>query len=163
MGAVPRGVSELEFVPLPSVPEEELVALMSHPRVAAYLPLLSGGFTLEACRAFVHAKQTMWREHGYGPWAFRVGGELAGWGGLQPEQGDADFALVLHPRFWGRGREIFRRVLADAFGPMGLESITALLPPARPNIRAITRLGFTPDGEVTVGAQPFLRFRLSRP
>ena len=94
-------MSELEFVPLASVPEEELVALMSHPRVAAYLPLLSGGFTLEACRAFVHAKQTMWLEHGYGPWAFRVDGELAGWGGLPEHPGH--HAAGLHPRRRGDG------------------------------------------------------------
>ena len=43
----------------------------------------------------------MWDEHGYGPWAFIINGEFAGWGGLQPEQGEADFALVLHPDFWG--------------------------------------------------------------
>lgn len=156
-------IDDIALLHLDEVSQDQLVKLMNHPRVGQHLPLLAGGFTAERCRAFVHAKAQIWREHGYGPWAFVVGGELAGWGGLQPENGDADFALVLHPKFWGLGRRIFERIRDDTFGRMGLDSLTILLPPSRPNSRAVTRLGFVADGEVDVGGELFLRFRLHRP
>jgi len=81
-------------------------------------------------------------------------------GGLQHEKDDADFALILHPDFWGWGREIFNTTTKEAFEDMKLPSITALLPPNRTNARAIKRLGFTEDGIVQVKNHPFKRYRL---
>ena len=154
--AVPR----IDFVPLQDIAEEDLIALMNEPAVGRLLPLLGDGFSAEDCRAFLAAKQALWDEHGYGPWAFLIDGAFAGWGGLQPEQGEADFAMVLHPRFWGWGRQIFALVKARAFGEMGLASITALLPPTRTNANAIKRFGFVEDGSVDVDGERFRRFRL---
>lgn len=156
-------LDDLAFVRLAEIDENQILDLMNNAAVAPHMPLLEGGFTPEACRAFLAAKQRLWDAHGYGPWAFVIGGEFAGWGGLQPEQGDADFALVLHPRFWGWGRKIFTRIRDQAFGEMALGSITALLPPDRPNAKALTRLGFVEDGERTLDGARFLRFRLSKP
>ena len=78
------------------------------------------------------------------------------------QHGDADFALVLHPKFWGWGRQIFDRVKYQAFNEMKLDSITILLPPSRPNSRAVTRLGFLEDGELTVSGEMFKRYRLTK-
>lgn len=154
---------DLDFVPLSEIPPAQIVELMNDPAVGRLLPLLGTGFSEADCRAFLAAKQAMWTDHGFGPWAFRVDGGFAGWGGLQPEQGEADFALVLSPRYWGCGRRIFNTVRDRAFGAMGLNSITALLPPIRPNAKAIKRLGFVEDGTVDVEGVPFLRFRLKAP
>jgi hypothetical protein len=155
-------MNDLKFVPLSGIEEEQIITLMNNEIVGRQLPLLAGGFSSEACRAFLEAKQRLWDEHGYGPWAFLIDGEFAGWGGLQPENGDADFALVLHPKFWGWGRRIFNRIRDQAFGEMGLDSITILLPPSRPNSKAVARLGFAEDGELTIDGALFTRFRLSR-
>lgn len=150
----------IQFVPLNSVREEEIIALMNEERVGRLLPLLVGEFTAEDCRAFIAAKQALWDTHGYGPWAFVINGKFAGWGGLQAEAGDADFALILHPQFWGWGRKIYQRIVADAFERMQLDSITILFPPTRTNARAIERLGFVADGEVIVDDETFHRYRL---
>jgi hypothetical protein len=91
-----------------------------------------------------------------------VDGRFAGWGGLQPEDGEADLALVLHPHFWGIGRALAGEILRRAFGQMGFESVTVLFPPTRTRIRAILRLGFHPDGEVAIAGERFLRYRLTR-
>lgn len=152
----------IQFVHLSEVEESDLVDLMNHEKVRAYLPLLSGGFTAAHCRAFREAKRRLWDEHGYGPWGILIHGSFAGWGGLQPEHGDADFALVLHPDYWGWGRRIFNRVRDLAFSEMDLESITILLPPNRPNSGAVARLGFNQDGETYVDGECFTRFRLVR-
>ncbi|WP_205032083.1 GNAT family N-acetyltransferase [Hwanghaeella grinnelliae] len=155
-------MARIGFAPLQDIAEEDLIALMNEPAVGHFLPLLGDGFTAADCRAFLVAKQALWDAHGYGPWAFLIDGDFAGWGGLQPEQGDADFAMVLHPRFWGWGRRIFTLIKVRAFGEMGLTSITALLPPARTNANAIKRLGFVEDGSVHVDGERFRRFRLCR-
>jgi GNAT superfamily N-acetyltransferase len=154
---------DLQLRRLGEVDPADLVELMNHPRVRRHMPLADGPFGAAECAAFVTAKEELWREHGYGPWAFVIDGEFAGWGGLQPEDGDADLALVLHPRFWGHGRAVYERVLDEAFGPLGFDSVTVLLPPTRGGAHGVRRLGFHPDGETDIAGRRFLRYRLSAP
>ncbi|MBL1404356.1 MAG: hypothetical protein COC00_000090, partial [Rhizobiales bacterium] len=91
----------LSFVHLSDIEENQIIELMNNQKVGEQLPLLSNSFSVENCRDFLKEKQKIWDTHGYGPWAFLINGKFAGWGGLQPEHGDADFALVLHPKYWG--------------------------------------------------------------
>ena len=100
-------MEEIRFVHLSEVNQQQIIDLMNNEMVGKQLPLLANGFSTANCRAFLNAKKQLWDQHGYGPWAFLIKDEFAGWGGLQTENGDADFALVLHPRFWGWGRRIF--------------------------------------------------------
>lgn len=150
----------IEYRRLTEVSIPDLVELFNHPDVRRHLPLARDAFTPETCERFVAAKERLWAEHGYGPWAFYVDGAFAGWGGLQPEGGDADFGLVLHPRHWGLGPALCREILRRAFEDMGFESVIILLPPTRKRVRALFRLGFRRDGETEVGGERFLRYRL---
>lgn len=152
----------LKFVALSEVAVADIMDLMNNPQVGAHLPLLTGHFSQDDCQKFLVAKQQLWDAYGFGPWAFLIDGAFAGWGGLQPEAGEADFALVLHPKFWGWGLKIFKRVKEEAFGPMQLGSITILLPPERKNAKAVTRMGFVEEGELTINGAVFRKFRLSR-
>ncbi|GAA2396461.1 GNAT family N-acetyltransferase [Dactylosporangium salmoneum] len=152
----------LSLVRLTEVDPAHLIELMNDPRVRRHMPLAAGCFGGEDCAAWVAAKEAMWRDHGYGPWALLVDGVFAGWGGPQPEGNDADLALVLRPVFWGHGRAIAERLLAEAFGPLGFDEVTVLLPPSR-GTAAVRRFGFRPDGAVEVAGRTFLRFRLSSP
>ena len=106
-----------------------------HPLVRRLMPLTQDDFSEADARHFVAGKERLWAEHGYGPWAFFVGGRFAGWGGLQPEAGDADLGLVLHPDFWGWGKRIYDETLRRAPG-LGVTSITMLLPPSRARVRS---------------------------
>jgi len=124
------------------------------------MPLLGDTFGEADCDAFIAGKETLWTEHGYGPWAISVDDHFVGWGGLQPEEGDADLALVLHPNSWGMGKPIYDEIIERAFGEMGFESITVLLPPTRVRVKGLQRLGFEPDGEVDYLGERFLRYRL---
>lgn len=73
---------------------------MNDPLVRRQLPLAPEHFSEIDCEAFIAAKEQLWDEYGYGPWAIVVDGQFAGWGGLQPEGGEADLVLVLHPDYW---------------------------------------------------------------
>lgn len=151
------------FRRLTEVETADIVELMNQPVLRHFMPLLGESFSDSDCAAFVAAKESLWHEHGYGPWGFYVDGQFAGWGGLQFENGEPDLALVLHPRFWGMGRQFFDEIIGRAFGEMGFETVTALLPPSRMRVRGLLRLGFYVDGELAIEGERFVRFRLDSP
>ena len=153
----------IEFKRLSDVNKADLIDLMNDPLVRRQMPLTNDNFSEADCDGFVAAKERLWVEHGYGPWAFVVDGRFVGWGGLQPEHGDVDLAMVLHPRAWGMGKRIYEEIIRRAFGEMGFESVTILFPPSRIRIKGILRLGFQPDGEVEIGGERFIRYRLHKP
>ena len=153
----------LEFKRLSEVDRSEYVALFAHPLVRRHMPLSDDHFDDAACAEWIEGKESMWKEYGFGPWAFLVDGKFAGWGGLQPENGEADLGLVLHPDYWGMGKVIYDEILRRAFGEMGFKSVTILLPPTRTRLKAIYRLGFVADGELELQGERFLRYRLMAP
>lgn len=153
----------LEFKRMSEIDRAEYIALNTNPLVMKQMPLSSSDFDDEACKAWIEGKEKIWEEHGYGPWAFVIDGRFVGWGGLQPEEGDADLGLVLHPDYWGYGKVIYEEIIRRAFGEMGLDSVTILFPPTRTRIKGIFRLGFQPDGEVDVAGERFIRYRLHAP
>lgn len=117
---------KIELKRLTDINTSDLIELMNQPLLQRHMPLLGDSFGEEECITFVDAKGKLWDEHGYGPWAFVVDGELAGWGGLQPEDGDAGIGLVIHPRFWGIGPELCKRIIRIGFEDMQLESLTMI-------------------------------------
>lgn len=150
----------LEFKRLTAVDSQDIIALNNHPEVLRQMPLGSPNFDEAKAKEWVRQKEIQWDEHGYGPWAFFIDDEFAGWGGLQNEDGDADLAMVLHPRFWGSGKAIYEEIVKRAFTSMGQKSITILLPFSRTRLKGIARLGFQADGEVEFDGVRFQRFRL---
>ena len=144
---------------LTAVAPDALIGLMNDPAVRRHLPLARGVFDSAACERFVAAKEAIWAEHGYGPYGFLCDGELVGWGGLQPEEGDVDLGLVLQPQFWGSGPALYQHFLTEAFDRLRVPSVTVLLPPSRVRVSGLRRLGFVADGETLVGGERFLRFR----
>ena len=143
------------------IPAGEWLRLLTDPEVHRHMPLAGDGWTEASAAEWAAGKDAHWAENGYGPWALKVGGAFAGWGGFQKEGDDADFGLVLLPEYWGHGMAIGAELLRRGW-EMGLESVTFLLPPSR-RMKGLGRLGFVPDGEVDYDGHRFLRFRMSRP
>ncbi|MEQ6117983.1 GNAT family N-acetyltransferase [Reichenbachiella sp. MALMAid0571] len=150
----------LEFKRLSEVNKTSIIELMNNPLVRRQMPLLTNQFNESICDQFIKAKEKLWVEYGYGPWAFIVNSNFAGWGGLQPEKGEADLAIVLHPNYWGIGKVIYDKIMKKAFGEMGLKSVTVLFPPSRTRINGLIRLGFKMDDELEIGNTRFIRFRI---
>ncbi|MEZ4379545.1 MAG: GNAT family protein [Gemmatimonadales bacterium] len=148
---------------LTHVDPADLIALMNDSRVRRHLALARGAFGPAECADFVAGKERLWVEHGFGPWAFRVDGVFAGWGGLQPEGADMDLGLVLRPEFWGLGRPLAAHFVALAFGELAAASVVVLLPPSRVRVSGIARLGFRRDGDLKLGGVCFHRYRLAAP
>lgn len=154
---------DIQFVQLSEVEKNEMLTLMNHPLVQRQMPLLAGGFSEKQYQAFLTAKEQIWVEYGYGPWAFLVDGQFVGWGGLQPENGEADLALVLHLDYWGIGKILYRKIIQRAFDEMGLPSVTVLFPPTRTRVQGLLRLGFKKEGVRIIGGEQFVCFRLEKP
>jgi RimJ/RimL family protein N-acetyltransferase len=152
----------IEFKRLTEVDKFVIIELMNHPLVRRHMPLARGNFSESDCDAFVAAKEQLWAEHGYGPWAFVVDGQFVGWGGIQPEDGEADLGLVLHPNHWGLGQALYDEIIDRAFGEMGFETVVVLFPPSRTRIKGLLRLGFKQDGELELDGERFIRYRLAK-
>lgn len=153
----------IEFKRLAEVKKSEIIELMNNQLVRRQMPLLRDEFTEDDCDKFIEAKEQLWAKHGYGPWAFTVNEQFAGWGGLQHEEGEADLALVLHPNYWGIGKILYKKIIDKAFSEMELKSIIVLFPPTRTRINGLLRLGFKKDSELKIGNEQFIRYRLQRP
>ena len=152
----------IEFKRLTEVEKSEIIELMNNPLVRRQMPLTSDNFSESDCDNFIAAKERLWAEHGYGPWAFVVDGQFVGWGGLQPEDGEADLALVLHPNHWGVGKALYDKIIEQAFGEMGFERVVVLFPPTRTRVKGLLRLGFQKDGELEVNGERFIRYKLGK-
>lgn len=152
----------IRYLRLSDIPVSHLLALASDPAVTRHMPL-AGTMDEAECRAWAAGKDAQWAENGYGPWAFEIDGEFAGWGGFQKEGEDPDLGLVLRPRFWGLGVRLARLLIDKGFAELGFTSIIALLPPSRRHLRPLERFGFVPDGSIDYAGRSFLRFRLYRP
>ena len=152
----------IEFKRLTEVDKSEIVELMNNPLVRRHMPLTKDNFSESDCDRFIAAKEQLWAEYGYGPWAFVVDDQFVGWGGIQPEGEEADLGLVLHPDHWGLGQALYDEIIERAFGEMGFESVTVLFPPTRTRIKGLLRLGFKQDGELEVGGERFIRYRLTK-
>ncbi|MDH2377717.1 MULTISPECIES: GNAT family N-acetyltransferase [Providencia] len=150
----------IQFLQLNQISIADLIALNTHPAVLEHMPLGSNQFDEQACRQWVIGKEQHWEQYGYGVWAIIVYGQFAGWGGLQNEAGDADLALVLHPKFWGKGKYIVNNIINKAFTSLKVESVTIHLPLTRKKVSAILRYGFIEEAIVDFDGIPFKRFRL---
>lgn len=152
----------IEFKQLSEVSQQDIIDLMNNDLVRRQMPLLKGEFTQEACERFVKSKSQMWAEHGYGVWAFVVDGEFAGWGGIQPDDGEADLALVLHPDHWGLGKTLYPKIIEKAFNELALDSVVVLFPPTRTRVQGLLRMGFKEEKRLKIGDEEFIRYRLTR-
>ena len=151
----------IEFKSLSEVDPAAIIDLFNNTLVRRQMPLLKGVFSQEDCDRFIAAKAQLWEEQGYGPWAFVVDGQFAGWGGVQPDEGEADLALVLHPDFWGMGISLYKEIIKRAFGELGLASVVVLFPPTRTRVQGLLRLGFEEETRLMVGEEEFIRYRLT--
>lgn len=151
---------KLEFTRLTEVEKNEIIDLMNNDLVRKQMPLFTGDFNESICEQFIASKEFLWTEYGYGPWAFIIDNKFAGWGGLQPENGEADLALVLHPDYWGKGKYLYKEIVKRAFGEMELKSITVLFPPSRTRVQGLLRLGFKKESEVKINGTEFIKYRL---
>lgn len=153
----------IEFKSLAEVEKLAVINLMNITLVRRQMPLLKGNFTEEDYNRFIVSKEEMWNKHGFGPWAFIIDKQFAGWGGIQPGyDGEAELALVLHPDYWGVGKVLYKIIQDKAFNELGLSSIQVLFPTTRTRVKGLLRLGFIKDSLVEIENKQFRKYVLKK-
>ena len=150
----------IELKRLHEVSYADIVDLMNSPLIRKHMPLASDKFGAEEYDKFITAKEEIWCEFGYGPWAFFVNEKFVGWGGLQPMHDEIEVALMLSPKYWGMGKKLYEIIIQYAFETLRLQSVIILFPPSRRHVKGVFRLGFKKEDEIMVEGAPFIRYRL---
>lgn len=154
-------VRRLQFKRLSEVRKSDIIELMNNQKVTRQMPLLIHEFSDAKCEKFIASKEEHWNKYSFGLWGFVIDEHFFGWGGLQMENDEPDLALVLHPDYWGMGKQIFQLIIDRAFNELKLNTITILLPVSRTKINGVLRLGFRKEAETTISNHRFNRFRLN--
>jgi ribosomal-protein-alanine N-acetyltransferase len=157
-------VAVIAFAPLSSIDPQELLALLTDPRVLRHMPL-AGSEPMRPAELsrWVAGKEAITEQHGFGPQAILIEGNFAGWGGLDPDGEGAEIALVLFPAYWGWGHRILEILLEHAFGRLGLPYVLVHFPPSRTRVRGLLQLGFRQVGDETIEGERFIVYRLDAP
>jgi RimJ/RimL family protein N-acetyltransferase len=128
----PAGLTTARMRAEPIGPQhrDELLALLSDPRVAA---TLGGVPTPAEVDDQIARMGAFWAEHGYGlyAWRDRETGALVARGGVQSATVDGieetELAWAVAPERWGQGlaTELGAACVRLAFGPLGLDDVIA--------------------------------------
>lgn len=148
---------------LTEIDKSLVIALLNHPKVKKHMPLSVAHVGEKEYFDFIAAKEAIWAEKGFGPWAYLINGKFIGWAGLQPDGEDIEIAIVLDPLYWGQGQRIYQDLIRYAFSELNLSSVVIYLPPTRRHIRGLLKSGFIEDGEACFSGHRFIRYRLQAP
>jgi hypothetical protein len=151
---------KITYTRLQAIPPDEIIAHMSHPRIAEHMPLLTFKWDHDAVSRFVTAKEACWRRDGLGHWAILCNDSYVGWGGFQREGDEWDYGLVLKPESFGLGMLITKMAIEFAVSDERIPFVIFLLPLSRKKLGALTRLGATFVDEIEHDGARFLKYRL---
>jgi RimJ/RimL family protein N-acetyltransferase len=150
----------IKLVNLSEIPKQSVIEFMNNSLVKKHLPLAQDKFDDKAYDKFIETKNAMWKENSFGVWAFTLDEKFIGWGGLQPEGEDVEIALLLHPNYWGMGKQLYEIIIKYAFNKLKLQSVIILFPPSRTRIKAILNYGFIKEKEHMIDGVSFICYRL---
>lgn len=145
---------------LTEIDKASIIELLNHPMIKIHMPLSAENVGDKEYVEFIAAKESIWLKHHFGPLAYLIEDRFIGWAGIQPDGVDFELALVLHPKYWGYGKKIYKELLSYAFDELKLQSLVIYFPPSRTRIKGLLRDGFQIDGEVEYSGCRFIRYRL---
>lgn len=131
-------MTALAYVPLAEVAPAHWLALLNKPRVREHL-VAHAPFDTARLAEWLAAKAREDAAPGCRIRAVLADGHLAGWCGLQAEDGGHELAVVLDDAYWGLGRPVFRQLMAWA-RELGHETVFVHLHHSRPEYRFLRRL-----------------------
>jgi RimJ/RimL family protein N-acetyltransferase len=128
----PLVTARLRLRPLRADDLDALAEVYLHPRVARWI----GAHTREDAEREIAQQADHQASHGWSFWAVEdhATGRMIGDCGLQPLEHrgpEVELGYDFHPDAWGRGlaTEAARAVMKQAFGPLGLQRVVAVVKP----------------------------------
>lgn len=139
-------------------PTEEWLDLLNSDLVRKHL-IQHPQFTTKTLRIWLQSKIKVDQYPGCRLRAIHSDGKLVGWCGIQIESGNYELALVLAPKYWGRGREVMNQVIKWG-QELGHKQLLAHLPRTRPQTRALEKLFGQPVGVSDIQEHVFNIYRI---
>ncbi len=106
-------MNRIEYIKFDEVNPEEFMLLLNKQQIRKHL-IEHQLFDAKTIKAWIEAKIEVDSFEGCKVRAIVVNQQLAGWCGIQLEDGNYEIAIVIDNSYWGIGRKIFREVIAWA-------------------------------------------------
>lgn len=103
-------MSSIEFPSLSQVDPNALMSVLNEDVLRVHL-VDHDYFDAESIRAWVEGKTKVDAQPGCRIRAVQIDGDVAGWCGIEPDDGSFELSIVIAQRFWGSGLSIFRTLV----------------------------------------------------
>ncbi|MGJ8679273.1 N-acetyltransferase [Paraglaciecola sp.] len=131
-------MSDIEFLHFNQVNPKEFLDVVNQDSIRAHL-IEHPYFDEPSLQAWMQDKINIDAMHGCRIRAVYIGGTLAGWCGIQPDNQGYDLAIVISQKFWGFGIPIFKRLMCWA-KELGHKEILFHLLETRPEYKVLNRV-----------------------
>tara|TARA_R110002124_G_C8669062_1_gene491036 strand:- start:139 stop:603 length:465 start_codon:yes stop_codon:yes gene_type:complete len=131
-------MSEIEFLYFNQVNSEDFMAVVNEDSLRTHL-IDHPYFDETSLQAWMEDKINTDAIHGCRIRAVYIGGALAGWCGIQPEDNGFELAIVISKKFWGFGIPIFKTLMCWA-KELGHKEILFHLLESRPEYKALNKM-----------------------
>ena len=106
-------MQQIHYLKFDAVEPADFLPILNNQKIRAHL-IDHPDFDLAAVGEWMEGKQLVDGQAGCRVRAILVDGQLAGWCGLQFENGQHEVAIVLDDGYWGLGKRVFSELLAWA-------------------------------------------------
>ena len=103
-------MNKIEYIHFSQVNPEELLEILNDTLLRKHL-VAHAVFDTFSIREWMDQKNQSDSIPGCRVRAVSIDGELAGWCGIQPDDGGFEIAVVLSRRFWGSGISVFKALM----------------------------------------------------
>ena len=131
-------MSEIEFLCFNQVNPEHFLGVINEDSLRTHL-IDHPYFDVASLQAWMEDKIKVDAVQGCRIRAVYIGGVLAGWCGIQPDDNGFELAIVISQKFWGFGIPIFKVLMCWA-NEMGHKEILFHLLESRPEYKALNRI-----------------------
>jgi hypothetical protein len=131
-------MSEIEFLCFNQVNPEDFLGVVNEDSLRTHL-IDHPYFNVASLQAWIEDKIKVDAVQGCRIRAVYIGGVLAGWCGIQPDDNGFELAIVISQKFWGFGIPIFKVLMCWA-NEIGHKEILFHLLESRPEYKALNRI-----------------------
>ena len=142
---------KIEYVMFDEIAPSDFLPLLNSQKVRTHL-IEHPVFDLASTSEWMERKIWVDRQDGCRVRAILVSGEVAGWCGIQLENGQYEVAIVLRDDHWGIGRAVFTELLSWA-RDLGHEAVCIHFLSSRPEYRFLRKVALRVYESTMFGAR----------
>lgn len=131
-------MKSVDYLTFDKISPRDFLPLLNSQKIRKHLiahPL----FTIETLSAWMNTKIDLDDTPGCRVSAIACNGELAGWCGLQLEDGKYEIAIIIDDRFWGLGKQVFQELMGWA-KELGHEAVSIHFLHTRPEYKFLKKI-----------------------